>query len=163
MYIPVFWQDRIVQFPRRFSQESLGNGLFDVKPEPGEIEQHGTPQSSTNFGNMDFGVLENALMGAYMAMILQLAQDSIDDMKGQIITVDLENTLKFPATNAEKTIVLPRIANNTDYSVEAEVISSDGPVESVEAYGKALNAFKVCYSGSARNVTLKLHVMGGFY
>lgn len=163
MYIPVFWKDRIVQYPRRYSHESLGNGLYDVKPAPGEIEQHGTQQSEKNFGNMDFGVLENALMGSFMAMNLRLAQDSIDDMRGQIITAELKNTQKFPSTNAEKTITLPQMVNNTDYSVEAEVVSSDGPVESVETYGKALNAFKVCYSGSARNVTLKLHVTGGLY
>ncbi len=163
MYIPVCWQDRIVQYPRRFSHEALGNGLYNVVPAPGEIEQHGTQQSSTNFGNMDFGVLENALMGAFMAMNLRLVQDSVDDMRGQIVTAELKNTLKVPATNAEKTITLQKMVNNTDYSVEAEVISSDGPVERVEIYGKALNAFKVCYSGSARNVALKLHVTGGLY
>lgn len=163
MYIPVCWQDRIVQYPRRFSHEALGNGLYNVVPAPGEIEQHGTQQSSTNFGNMDFGVLENALMASFMAMNLRLTQESVDDMRGQVIAVELKNTLKFPATNAEKTITLPQMVNNTDYSVEAEIVSSDGPVERVEAYGKALNAFKVCYSGSARNVALKLHVTGGLY
>ena len=55
------------------------------------------------------------------------------------------------------------MVNNTDYSVETEIVSADGPVEFVEIYGKALNAFKVCYSGSARNVALKLHVTGGLY
>lgn len=163
MYIPVFWKDRIVQYPRRFSHESLGNGLYDVKPAPGEVEQRGTQQSATNFGNMDFGTLENALMAAFMSMNLRLMQDSVDDMRGQIITAELTNTLKFPATNAEKTITLPQMVNNTDYSVEAEIVSADGPVERVETYGKALNAFKVCYSGSARNVALKLHVTGGLY
>ena len=163
MYIPVFWKDRIVEYPRRFAHESLGNGLYDVKPAPGEIEQRGTPQSSTNFGNMDFGVLENALMTSFIAMNLRLTQESVDDMRGQVIAVELKNTLKFPATNAEKTITLPQMVNNTDYSVEAEIVSSDGPVERVETYGKALNAFKVCYSGSARNVALKLHVTGGLY
>ena len=110
MYIPVFWKDRIVQYPRRFSHESLGNGLYDVKPAPGEIGQRGTPQSSTNFGNMDFGCLENALMASFMAMNLRLTQESVDDMRGQVIAVELKNTLKFPATNAEKTITLPQMA-----------------------------------------------------
>lgn len=112
---------------------------------------------------MDFGVLENALMAGFMAMNLRLTQESVDDMRGQVIAVDLTNTLKFPATNAEKTITLPQMVNNTDYSVETEIVSADGPVEFVEIYGKALNAFKVCYSGSARNVALKLHVTGGLY
>ena len=93
-------------------------------------------------------VLENALMAGFMAMNLRLTQESVDDMRGQVIAVDLTNTLKFPATNAEKTITLPQMVNNTDYSVETEIVSADGPVEFVEIYGKALNAFKVCYSGT---------------
>ena len=163
MYIPVFWEDRVVEFPRRYSAVSLGNGLFEWTPAPGEILERGTQQSSTNFGNMDFGTLENALMSAYSAINIRLAQESVDDMRGQVISVDLENTLKFPATNAEKTITLPQTVNKVDYDVFAEVVSADGPVERVEVYGKALNAFKVCYSGSAKNVTVKLHVTGGLY
>ena len=163
MYIPVFWKDRIVEFPRRVSVVNLGNGLSEWAPAPGEELQKGTQQSATNFGNMDFGCLENALIAGYVGMNLRLAQESIDDMRGQMVTVNLANTLKFPATNAEKTITLPQMVNNTDYSVEAEIVSSDGPVERVETYGKALNAFKVCYSGSAHKVALKLHVTGGLY
>lgn len=112
---------------------------------------------------MDFGVLENALMATYTAMNLRLVQDSIDDIQGQVLTVALNNTRKFPATNAEKTVTLPKTVNNVDYDITAEIVEADGPVECVEVYGKALNAFKVNYSGSARNVTLKLHVTGGLH
>ncbi len=163
MYIPVFWKDRIVEFPRRVSVVNLGNGLSEWAPAPGEELQKGTQQSATNFGNMDFGCLENALIAGYVGMNLRLAQESIDDMRGQMVTVNLANTLKFPATNAEKTVTLPRAANNMDYDVFAEILEADGPVERVEVYGKALNAFKVNYSGSAKNVTVKLHVTGGLY
>lgn len=163
MYIPVFWEDRIVQYPRRVSVESLGNGLYNWAPAPGEVEKKGTQQSKRNFGNMDFGTLENALIAGFVSMNLRLVQESLDDMRGQVLTVELTNTLKYPATNAEKTITLPQILNNSDYMVEAEVIETDGPVEFVEVYGKALNAFKVRYSGSARNVSLKLHIRGGLY
>ena len=163
MYIPVFWEDRILEFPRRVSSESLGNGLFNWSPAPGEILKRGTQQSATNFGNMDFGCLENSLMASFAAINIRLAQESVDDMRGQVISVDLKNTLKFPATDAEKTITLPQMVNKVDYDVFAEIVSADGPVERVEVYGKALNAFKVCYSGSAKNVKVKLHVTGGLY
>lgn len=163
MYIPVFWKDRIVEFPRRVTAESLGNGLYNWTPAPGEITEKGTQQSKRNFGNMDFGILENALIAGFVSMNLRLVQESLDDVRGQIMTVTLNNTLKYPATNAEKTITLPQTLNNSDYTVEAEVVEADGPVEFVEVYGKALNAFKVRYSGSARNVSLKLHVKGGLY
>ena len=98
-----------------------------------------------------------------MAMNLRLIQNSVDDIQGQVLNVELNNTRKFPATNAEKTVTLPKTVNNVDYGVTAEIIEADGPVECVEVYGKALNAFKVNYSGSARNVTLKLHVTGGLH
>ena len=75
----------------------------------------------------------------------------------------MKNTLKFPATNAEATIPLPQMVNNTEYQVEAEIVEADGPVEHVEVYGKALNAFKASYLGSAKNVTIKFHVKGGLY
>lgn len=163
MYIPVFWKDRVVEHPRRVSITNLGNGLQDWIPAPGEIIERGTQQSATHFGNMDFGVMENALMAAFTAMNLRLIQNSVDDMQGQILTVTLNNTQKFPATNAEKTVTLPKTVNNTDYGITAEIMEADGPVEFVEIYGKALNAFKVNYSGSARNVTLKLHVTGGLH
>lgn len=163
MYIPVFFQDRIVEFPRRVSAVNLGNGLFEWKPEPGEITQRGTQQSATNFGNVDFGVMENALIVGLVTMNLRLVQDSVDDLKGQYLTVSLTNTMKYPATNAEKTVTLPKMVNRSDYKVDYEIISSDGPVEFVEVYDRSLNAFKICYSGSAKNVTLKLHVIGGLY
>ena len=163
MYIPVFWKDRIVEFPRRVLVTDLGNGLKEWEPAPGELHQRGTQQSATNFGNMDYGVMENGLMVAYVAMNLRLAQGSHEDLRGQYITVTLTNSLKYPASNAEKTITLPQMVNNTDYTVQAEIVEANGPVEHVEVYGKALNAFKVCYWGSATSVTLKLHVIGGLY
>jgi len=163
MYIPVFWKDRIVEFPRRVAVEDLGNGLKNWTPAPGEIEERGTQQSGRNFGNMDFGIMENALIAGLVSVNLRLAQASIDDLRGQTLTATLKNSLKYPASNAEQTVSLPRMVNNTDYTVQAEIVEADGPVEHVEVYGKALNAFKVAYSGSARNVTLKLHVMGGLY
>ena len=66
MYIPVFWKDRVVEFPRRVSITNLGNGIQEWTPAPGEIIERGTQQSATHFGNMDFGVMENALMAAFM-------------------------------------------------------------------------------------------------
>ena len=46
---------------------------------------------------------------------------------------------------------------------ESIIRPADGPVEHVEVYGKALNAFKASYLGSAKNVTIKFHVKGGLY
>ena len=163
MYIPVFWKDRIVQYPRRVSVVDLGNGVKEWTPAPGEIHQKGTQQSATNFGNEDMGILEGNLIAATNAIHLRLIQESVDDLRGQVLTATLTNSLKYPATNSAKTITLPKIVKKTDYKVDIEVAEADGPVEYAEVFDKALNAFKVRYYGSAKNVTLKLHVIGGLY
>ena len=161
MYIPVFWKDRIVEFPRRGLVNDLGAGVKEWSPKYGETIQKGTQQSATNFGNMDYGVLESALAFGLISINLRLLQDDVDNTKGFFQEVDLTNSLKYPASNAEKTVTLPKMVNNTDYTVQAEVVSADGPVERVEVYGKALNAYKVCYYGSAKKAKIRLLVRGG--
>lgn len=163
MYNPVFWEDRIAQYPRRVSVVDVENGLKEWKPAPGEIIKNGTQQSSRNFGNMDFGILESALMNGYMAQILRIVSDHVEDLSGQYLKATLKNTYPYPASNAESTVTLPVMVNNTDYTVTAEVLESDGYIDRITVYGKALNAFKVKYYGSAKNVTLRLHVIGGMY
>lgn len=163
MYSPVFWKDRIVQFPRRVSVRDISPGVKEWTPAPGDIEQAGTAQSERNFGNMDFGVLENALLAAHTIEGLRIALDQASDNGGQYFDVTLKNTFPFPASNAEKTVTLPHVLNNLDYEVNPEIKSQDGYIDRVEVYGKALNAFKVKYYGSAKNVTLRLHVVGGMF
>ena len=135
MYIPVFWQDRIVEHPRRVRVTDLGNGIKSGRRILAKSARK-EPSSLRLISNMDFGNVENALLGAYLAMNVRLAHNYIDDLRGQIITSTLKNTLKFPATNAEATIPLPQMVNNTEYQVEAEIVEADGPVEHVEVYGR---------------------------
>ena len=163
MYNPVFWKDRIVQYPRRVSVQDISPGVKEWTPAPGEIEQVGTAQSERNFGNMDFGILENSLMVAHFMEGLRIVMDQAADNTGQYFDVTLKNTFPFPASNAEQTVTLPHVLNNLDYEVHPEIKNQDGYVDRVEVYGKALNAFKVKYYGSAKQVTLRLHVVGGVF
>ena len=78
--------------------------------------------------------------------------------------VTLENTLAFPfnsTVNSPATIALDKVRDNAEYSVEAEVLSHDGPVGEIEVRGKARNGFKISYSGSGASVTLLVKVKGG--
>ena len=78
--------------------------------------------------------------------------------------VTLENTLTFPfnsTVNSPATIALDKVRDNAEYSVEAEVLSHDGPVGEIEVTGKARNGFKISYSGSGAGVTLLVKVKGG--
>ena len=78
--------------------------------------------------------------------------------------VTLENTLAFPfnsTVNSPATIALDKVRDNAEYSVEAEVLSHNGPVGEIEATAKARNGFKISYSGSGASVTLLVKVKGG--
>ena len=54
--------------------------------------------------------------------------------------------------------------NTVDYTVTAEVVEYSGgfPGEIVIS-AKLLNGFKIAHTGSAKSVTVKLYVKGGFY
>lgn len=139
-------------------------GLVYLTPSPGEIEQQGTPQSATNFGNMDYGILENALMNDFNNLEINHNEQAIKDLQGQTILVNMTNTLPFPASNSEQTVVFDYYPNNTNYKLSYEVVSKTGGyVDSVEFYDKAYNGFKVKYYGSATAVTLKIYAVGGLY
>lgn len=163
MYTPVNWKDHIVQFMRRFSMESGESaGLVYLTPAPGEIEQQGTAQSATNFGQMDMGILEQAMMANMLFSITNQHSGMLENLSGQQFDVTLENTLAFPATNAIKTVALSQYLNNTDYQIHYKILEcSGGYVESVDFYDLAYNAFKVKYTGSATSVKLRLYVTGG--
>ena len=78
--------------------------------------------------------------------------------------VTLENTLAFPfnsTVNSPATIALDKVRDNAEYSVEAEVLSHNGPVGEIEVTAKARNGFKISYSGSGGSVTLLVKVKGG--
>ena len=78
--------------------------------------------------------------------------------------VTLTNTLAFPfnsTLNSPTTIALSAVRDNTEYSVEPEVLSHTGPVGEIEVTEKARNGFKITYSGSGSSVTLLVKVKGG--
>lgn len=78
--------------------------------------------------------------------------------------VTLENTLAFPfnsTVNSPATIALDKVRDNAEYSVEAEVLSHNGPVGEIEVTAKARNGFKISCSGSGASVTLLVKVKGG--
>ena len=80
------------------------------------------------------------------------------------MTVTLTNTQEYPFNNSVKTVSLPQGRNHVDYTVTAEVVEYSGgfPGEIIIS-AKLQNGFKVAFTGSAKSVTVKLYVKGGFY
>ena len=48
-----------------------------------------------------------------------------------------------------------------NYTVEAEVTTSDGNVGEIVISDKTLNGFKIAFTGSAKNVTATIKIRGG--
>ena len=59
----VNWEDTEVQYPNRFSQNSIGGGLVELTPSPGVVRKEGTPQNARNFNTMDLAAFEALLIG----------------------------------------------------------------------------------------------------
>lgn len=57
----VNWKDHVVEYPGRFQEEDVGNGLVQHTASPGRVLQQGTPQNATNFNAMDLAALKRCL------------------------------------------------------------------------------------------------------
>ncbi len=127
----------------------------------GEMIQEGTPMSRVQFYNMETGILANNVMGAFLVQQAMQQQRVLADMEGEIREVSLTNSLEYPFNDSGKTMALTHERDTLAYQVNVEVVEADGLVGCVEVYDKALNGFKLRYTGSARHVTVRYYVHGG--
>ncbi|MDR0875774.1 MAG: hypothetical protein LBN12_06150 [Clostridiales Family XIII bacterium] len=75
--------------------------------------------------------------------------------------VALTNTKVYPFNDSVQTVALKIEQPDPDYLVVTEVLHADGEVGDVEVTAKAVNGFKVGYTGSAKNTKLGYAVIGG--
>lgn len=158
MYNRTYWDDHVVN-------------------EEGEVMQQGTPVSEDHLNNMEQGI-HAANVAAIMAMnTARLAMEAADS-NVVIKNITLTNALAYPFNNSKTTVALDAAEerHNTNYVVIAEVtncVVTDGSAldsESVNNAGlagnivvsdKMTNGFKVEFTGSAGEVSLKLYIVGG--
>lgn len=158
----VNWKDHVIEYPGRFQVEDLGNGLYQSTAAPGKVKQQGTPQNGTNFNIMDLAALEAMLMTSENNRVIRMLKDTVGGLVGEKIQITLTNTQEYPFNNSKKTVQLPVSRNNTDYTVECEVVSvSGGSVGEFEFSDKLLNGFKIAATGSAKSVVVNCYVRGG--
>ena len=70
------WQDHIVQYPNRYTQVANNDDTVTQEPAPGEVIQQGTPQSATNFNNLEEGVFAANEMTDYLLIgLLQIMRE----------------------------------------------------------------------------------------
>lgn len=139
------------------------NWLDEVRDQDGNILQKGTPLSARNMNHIEDGVLEANLIGVMLSQHNMQQKRVLADLEGEIGQVVLTNSEVFPFNNSIKTIALLKSRDTLDYRVTTEVISADGNVGEIKITDKQLNGFKISFTGSAKNVTIKYYVQGGMY
>lgn len=158
------WKDHVVEYPNRFRERSLGDGLVEETREPGEIFQQGTAMNAQNFNIMDLAALEAMLMANENTRDLIHIKDTLRGAVGEKITVTLTNTQPYPHNNSKNSgsVQLSTSRNTKDYTVDCDIVSVEGgAVGDFEFSDKLLNGFKIAYTGSATKVVVDCYVRGG--
>ncbi len=156
------WLDHVVEFPNRYRETNLGNGMVTHTPEPGEIIQQGTPQSASNFNNLEEGIVEATEMADYLMIMLLQAQRGMEKVKGEYGEVTMTNNQAYPFNSSGSTVALETPRDTTDYFVTVEVVEeTGGSAGEITVYNRLQNGFGIRYDGSARSVKARFVVTGG--
>lgn len=158
------WQDHVTEFEDRYTESRNEDGTITHKPVEGEVLQQGTPQNAQNFSNVQAWGIQGTEMAALALIGAMHNRQEVEDLAGDVMEATLANSETYPFNNSEKTISLARKRNHKNYTVSADVMDYSGgfPGEIVVT-DKLENGFKISFTGSARNVKLKIFVKGGFY
>lgn len=163
-YEVTHWLDHVVQFPGRKKATENTDGTIDFERSEGEVIQQGTARNATNYNNQEQGILANSFHLSQLQQSQNQHARSIVDLAGEVGTTTLANTQKYPFNSSTITIPISKQRFNLNYDVEIEIVSySGGFVEEVIVYDKQLNGFKIRFTGSATNVSLKYKLVGGMY
>ena len=164
MYEQTLWQDHVTEFEDRYTESRNDDGTITHTPVEGEIIQQGTPQNATNFNLMENGISNATEVAALMALSAVHHQQAIADLQGETKTVTLKNTQSYPFNNSQQSVALATERNHMDYTVDAEIVDYTGGFPGdIVISDKLLNGFKMAHTGSAKSVTVKIYVKGGFY
>ncbi len=135
----------------------------EVKDQNDNILQEGTLHDEVNMNRMEEGIYESNLMASMLVQRDLQQKRVLAELEGEIGEVSLLNTDAFPFNNSIKTVAMDKPRDTTDYRIHTEVVSADGNVGDILITDKQLNGFKIAFSGSATNVTIKYYIQGGMY
>ena len=77
-------------------------------------------------------------------------------------TKTLTNTKRFPFNDSKSSVSLAKTQKNTKYVIIAEPTTVAGNIGDINVSDRLTNGFKLAYTGSAKSVTVKYYVIGGF-
>ena len=75
-------------------------------------------------------------------------------------TVTLTNTKQYPFNDSEKLVALDSCRKNNTYFVLTEISEASGEVGDIIVSGKAINGFKIEYTGSATSAVINYCLIG---
>lgn len=127
----------------------------------GELIQEGVPVDQQRLYNFETGILAGHELAAFLLLHQMENRRLMDAQSGEVGEIALTNSLDYPFNDSGTMIQLQSARNHLTYRIETEVLTTDGFVGDIEIRDKALDSFKIQYTGSARNVTLRYFVIGG--
>ena len=77
-------------------------------------------------------------------------------------TKTLTNTKRFPFNDSKASVSLAKTQKNTKYVIIAEPSTVAGNIGDINVSDRLTNGFKLAFTGSAKSVTIKYYVIGGF-
>lgn len=166
IFNPINWKDRIVERPRTYTEVTNPDGSRTDTPAPGEIQEPGTQISATNLNQMDHGI-QDAKVGAELILnaLRQIGwrTDALEKATVQETgTKTLTNTKSFPFNDSKATVALTNVRENLNYVVVIVEATGAGNIGEVEVSDRLTNGFKLAFNGSAKSVTVKYAVIGGY-
>jgi hypothetical protein len=166
-YDKKMWVDEAVQYPDRYTEQSLAGGMVNLIPAPGTVDTVGTPQSAVNFNHIEAGIMDGniaiSLLMLYAGQNSDILKSTIAQVTPEVGTKILTNTKAFPFNNSQVTIplVTPRKTLNYAVTILSAVSGDNNPIGDITVSNKQLNGFGLAYSGSASSVTVNYIVTGG--
>jgi len=132
-----------------------------VTDQSGQVIQQGTLLDQQHFNNIEKGLSDDSLARSIM-QFKQIQDDYDYEDELHTLTLSMNSGMKWPFNNKETTVALAGLRENTNYSVEVNVLSySGGRVGSIRVADRALNGFKLIHDGSATTVNVAVRVSGG--
>lgn len=156
MYDWTTWFDHVTKQQNLFTIVDNGDGTWTITP-TGEVMQQGTPQDQVRFNNIEKGIVD-AHLG--IGLLLNYARQNAWEIERGV--VNLSNSESFPFNNSIQTISLEKDFGSKDYIILTEIENVIGNAGEIETSDKLTNGFKIAFNGSAKSVTVKYIVIGGF-
>ncbi len=157
------WKDHVTQYSNRYKEVQNADGSITHEAVEGEVIQEGTPQNAKNFNDLEERVLASGEVAGLALLKVNMAEQRIKGLQGGVVTATLTNTKEYPFNNSKATLALETPRGNLDYTVTVEAVAvGAGGVGEVLITDKQLNGFKIEYTGTAKKVSVKCTVQGGY-